>query len=198
MREFVNNLLDWGASGLLAAALLDGAGLPIPGGVDLLIAFLASRSPDAIALLTVVAVLGSTAGNLFLFSLARRGGQIYLEKRSRGKRSRRFRNWFDRYGLLTVFIAALVPLPVMPLKIFVLSAGALGSKPLAFVLTFVGARVPRYLGLAMLGRQMGADAIGYLRANAWNLLFFAIALFLLLYLIVKVADYQKTKGDVVL
>jgi membrane protein YqaA with SNARE-associated domain len=196
MKEFVANLLDWGASGLLVAALLDGAGLPVPGGVDLLIAFLASRSADTIALLTVAAVFGSTVGNLVLFSLARRGGQLYLEKRTRGKRSHRLRNWFERYGLLTVFIAALVPLPVMPLKIFVLSAGALGSKPLAFVLTFIGARVPRYLGLALLGRRMGEDALGYLRANAWNLLFFAIGLFLLLYFIVRMTDYRNRKRRV--
>src|SRR5688500_19839856 len=48
--------------------------------------------------------------------ISRRGGEWYLRKRGSNPRSQRFRRWFDKYGLLTVFISALVPLPVMPMK----------------------------------------------------------------------------------
>ena len=77
---------------------------------------------------------------------------MFLDKRTASKRSKRFREWFDHYGLLTVFVAALVPLPVMPLKMFVFCSGALGVSPSRFVAVFLAARIPRYLGLALLGQ----------------------------------------------
>ena len=148
-------LLDWlialGPAGVLFAAILDGAGLPIPGGVDALVIFLAARTPESAWLFAAMAVLGSVIGNLFLFSIARRGGEIYLRKRSSHPRSQRFRHWFEKYGLLTVFTSALVPLPIMPMKIFVLCAGGLGSPTLRFLAVFIAGRIPRYFALAYLG-----------------------------------------------
>ncbi|MBC7927752.1 MAG: VTT domain-containing protein, partial [Bryobacteraceae bacterium] len=134
------------------------------------------------------AIVGSTAGNLFLFSVARRGGQLLLRKRIASKRAMQFRTWFDRYGLLTVFISALVPLPIMPMKIFVLCAGALGSPILRFALVFIAARVPRYLALAYLGRAMGDNALAWLRDHVLHLTAFGAALFLILWLMIRFAD----------
>jgi membrane protein YqaA with SNARE-associated domain len=191
MKELLETLIEWGVTGVFVAALLDGAGVPVPSGVDVLLVLLAKQLPDKAASLAAMAVVGSTLGNLFLFWLARRGGQKYLDKKSAGKRSRRFRAWFDRYGLLTVFVSALVPLPIMPMKIFVLCAGALGSTVRAFLMSFVGARIARYAGLAYLGQSMGEDAIGYLRQNAWYLAAFAAALFLVLYLLIRFADRRQ-------
>jgi membrane protein DedA with SNARE-associated domain len=193
MKKFLSTLIGWGPPGLFVAAILDGAGLPIPGGVDVLVMLLASQAPEDAIRLGLVAVLGSVIGNFFLFALARRGGHAFLEKRHSSKRSMRFRRWFDRYGLLTVFVSALVPLPVMPMKIFVLSSGALGSPPLRFLLTFIGARIPRYLGLALLGRAMGSNAMEYLRHHVWHLVGFATALFVVLALIVRYADRKATE-----
>jgi membrane protein DedA with SNARE-associated domain len=190
MKEFLNTLVNWGPSGLFLGALLDGAGLPIPGGVDALVVFLATRLPQDAVWLSVVAVIGSVIGNFFLFLIARRGGKAFLEKRSSSKNAKRFRRWFDRYGLSTVFVAALVPLPVMPLKIFVLSSGALGSHPLRFLLAFLAARIPRYFGLALLGRAMGANAMEYLKQHVWHLLGFAVALFVVLAIIMRYADQR--------
>jgi membrane protein DedA with SNARE-associated domain len=192
MKKFLSILVGWGLPGLFVAAILDGAGLPIPGGVDVLVIFLASQAPDDAIRLALVAVVGSVIGNFFLFALARRGGQAFLEKRLSSKTSRRFRRWFGRYGLLTVFVSALVPLPVMPMKIFVLSSGALGSPPVRFLLTFLGARIPRYLGLAILGRAMGSNAMDYLKHHVWHLVGFAAALFAVLALIVRYADRNAT------
>jgi membrane protein DedA with SNARE-associated domain len=191
MKELLSALLAWGSPGLLLAAFLDGAGVPVPSGVDVLVMYLASQSPDDAVWLAIVAVLGSAVGNFLLFLIARRGGQAFLEKRSSSRRSRKFRHWFDTYGLSTVFVSALVPLPVMPMKIFVLSAGALGSRPLRFLAVFLAARFPRYIGLALLGRAMGNDALQYLRYHVWHLVGFAVALFVLLAVIVHYADKRS-------
>jgi membrane protein DedA with SNARE-associated domain len=192
MKSFLASLVAWGSTGLFISAFLDGAGLPIPGGVDALVIYLATQIPNDALWLAIVAVIGSVIGNFLLFLIARRGGQAFLEKRSSSRRSRRFRRWFDRYGLSTVFVAALVPLPVMPLKIFVLSSGALGSKPIRFVLVFLAARIPRYVALALLGRSMGVNALDYLKHHAWHLLGFAVALLALLMIVMRYADKRTT------
>ena len=188
MKEFLASLVTWGAPGLLLAAVLDGAGLPIPGGVDVLVMYLASQTPEQTFWLATLAVLGSVIGNYLLFLIARRGGKAFLEKHSTSRRSKRFRHWFDTYGLLTVFVSALVPLPVMPMKIFVVSAGALGSSPLRFLVAFLSARIPRYLGLALLGRTMGHNAMAYLKSHVWHLVGFAVALLVLLSVIAWYTD----------
>jgi uncharacterized membrane protein YdjX (TVP38/TMEM64 family) len=86
--------------------------------------------------------------------------------------------------LITVFIPALVPIP-LPLKVFVLSAGALGVKPLTFLAVVLSARLPRYFGLAWLGSQLGSETMPWLRAHALSLALFALALAAVLALMVK-------------
>lgn len=194
MKKFLAWLVALGPTGLFIGAFLDGAGLPIPGGIDVLVVLLATQLPSQALWLAAVAVAGSVIGNFLLFLVARRGGKAFLEKRSSSKRAQRFRRWFDHYGLSTVFVAALVPLPVMPLKIFVLSSGALGSKPHRFVLVFLAARIPRYAGLALLGRAMGDNAIGFLAAHVWHLVGFAAALFALLVVIMRYADRRAANA----
>jgi uncharacterized membrane protein YdjX (TVP38/TMEM64 family) len=191
MKKFLASLVAAGPSGLMMAALLDGAGLTIPGGVDALIIYLASQRPNETVLLAAVAVLGSLAGNFILFLLARRGGEKFLLRRMKSRRALRFRSWFHSYGLLTVFISALVPLPIMPMKIFVFCAGALGSNVGVFAIVFLGGRIPRYLGLAMLGRNMGNNALQYLREHVLHLSLFAVALFTVLYLLVKYVGRRR-------
>ena len=194
MKKLLGVLVAWGPGGLLLSAVLDGAGLPIPGGVDALLIYLAYQRPEHPALLAAIAVVGSTVGNLALFILARRGGELYLQKQSKARGSARLRQWFQNYGLLTVFISALVPLPIMPMKIFVLCAGALGSSFWSFILVFVTARIPRYLVLALLGHNVGGNALYYLRSYAGQLALGAGVLFLVLYGLVKWADYRRRRA----
>jgi len=193
MKKLVAGLVAFGPLGLFLSALIDGIGVPVPGGVDVLIVYLAAQRPEGIVVLAMVAVLGSVIGNGVLFSIARKGGEMFLEKRSSSPRSRRFRAWFDHYGLLTVFISALVPLPIMPMKIFVLCSGALGASTFWFFVVFVSARIPRYLGLAWLGRSMGDDAVRYLRAHVWHLTAFAAVLFVVLWLMIRYVDRKRER-----
>lgn len=194
MKKLLAILLAWGPTGLFALAVLDGAGLTIPGGVDALIIYLASRAPRSVVLYALLTVAGSTIGNFILFMIARKGGEAYLHRHTLSRGGALFRRWFQHYGLLAVFIAALVPLPVMPMKIFVLCSGALGVPPHAFIITFVGARIPRYFALAYLGASMGDNALLYLRQHVWQLVAFAAALLLVLFLIVKIHDYRRARA----
>jgi membrane protein DedA with SNARE-associated domain len=95
------------------------------------------------------------------------------------------RAWFHEYGLLTVFVPAFVPIIPLPLKIFIISAGALEESPVTFSLVLLAARVPRYLFLAWLGTRLGANTIPYLRQHIWGLALLACALFAALYFVVR-------------
>ena len=185
MRSLFELLQSWGPLGALLLAVLDSAGLPLPGGVDALVVAVAIANPDAAIATAALSVIGSTAGSLFLFWIARKGGKVYLEAQASSVRALQLRVWFDRYGLLTVFIPALVPFP-MPLKVFVLSAGALGTRPLWFLGVVLVARIPRYFGLAWLGAKLGEESLPWLQAHVWHLTAFAVGLFLVLYLMVRI------------
>jgi len=185
-RHLVDVLVAFGPLGILVLALLDSA-IPVAGVFDVLIAVFAAQRPSIGWWCAVCAVIGSTAGNYALFQTARRGGRRYLERSASSPRGQKFRAWFERYGLITVFIPALLPIP-MPLKLFVVSAGALGTGTRWFLIVVIFARTLRYFGDAWLGVNLGKDAGGFLKAHAVHFLIAAVGLFVVLYAAVQLND----------
>ncbi len=192
MKQFVANLVAWGPPGLLVLAALDSAGLPIPAAADALLMVLAANSPSTAYLAAAMALAGSLCGSMFLFFVSRKGGEKYLEKHTLGERGKKFRQWFHQYGLLTVFISAISPIP-MPMKLFVISAGALGVNPRSFFFTVLAARVPRYFALAYLGSQLGTEAGAYLKSHIWQIGGVLFLLFGVLFACVKIMDRRRAQ-----
>lgn len=186
-------LAAWGLAGVLLIAALDSAGVPLPGGVDALVVAFAVVNPQQAAAAALLATAGSVAGNLVLFLVARKGGEAWLDKKTASRRARRFRQWFLRYGLITVFVPAVMPVVPLPLKIFVISAGALGVRVRSFLLTVLAARLPRYLAMAWLGAHLGPDTTAWLRAHVPHLLTGALVLTLALWLAVRYADLRARR-----
>jgi membrane protein YqaA with SNARE-associated domain len=178
-RHYVDVLVAFGPLGILVLAILDSA-VPVAGVFDVLIAVVAAQRPSIGWWCAASAVIGSTAGNYVLFHAARRGGRRYLNQSTGSPRARKFRAWFERYGLITVFIPALLPFP-MPLKLFVVSAGALGTGTGAFLIVVVLARTLRYFGDAWLGVNLGKDSVGFLNVHKWHFLEAAVVLFVVLF-----------------
>jgi membrane protein YqaA with SNARE-associated domain len=189
---FLSTLATWGAPGLLLLALLDGIGVPIPLGVDALLIALCANRPERLVLFALTAVVGSSVGTYILYDIARRGGEAYLHKHSLSRGGARFRRWFQHYGLLTVFISALIPFPT-PMKIFVISSGATCASRSGFLAVIIGARLARYFALGGLGAAMGNDALAYISAHKWDLALIAAGLFVFLFILVKVADALRTR-----
>ena len=190
LRSIGNTLLGWGPWGILLLAVLDSAGIPAVEGVDALLVLMGAANPRMGYLSAGLAVAGSVVGSLFLYYIARKGGEAYLDEKTQSGRAKKFRIWFQHYGALTIFIPALVPIP-LPLKIFVISAGALGMNRLHFVLVILAARIPRYFGLAYLGAQLGDQPLHYLKAHVFQLLGLSVALFLFLLFLVKLKDRMR-------
>ncbi len=184
-------LVSWGPPGVFLLALLDSGGIPIPVGVDALIVAVAARSARAGLLCAALAAAGSALGCLFLFHLGRKGGEAYVDRKARGRSgAARFGRWFRRYGLLTVFVPALVPAP-LPTKVFVLLAGAMKAPRTAFLVVVLAARLPRYFGLAWLGSWLGARSAEVFRDHGWALAAAAAGLFLALAGLLKLASRRR-------
>ena len=167
------------------------------GGVDAIIVLIAVVDHAQAYSAAVAAVAGSLLGSLILFWIARKGGEAYLHRHAVSPREARFRAWFHEYGLLTVFVPALVPIP-LPMKIFVISAGALEESPVSFSLVLLLARVPRYLFLAWLGTRLGRQTVPYLQHHFWQLTLLALALFFSLYLLIRyVHDHRVSKSPTI-
>jgi membrane protein YqaA with SNARE-associated domain len=173
-------LVAWGPLGILLLAVLDSGGVPVAAVFDALLIFISVERPSVAWWCAGLAVVGSTAGNVILFSVSRRGGQQFLARSASAGRAMRFRAWFLRYGLLTVFIPALIPIP-MPMKLFVITAGVLGTPLMDFVGVVLLARVLRYFGEAWLGVTLGHESTTFLKTHVWQLTGSAVALFLALY-----------------
>lgn len=176
MREFVARVVAWGPQGLFLLALLDGIGVPLPGGVDFLLVVLSASDPASAYQYAAITTLASLAGGLILFYLSRKGGEALLERHTSTGKGRKFKRWFQRYGLVTLFIPAFVIVP-LPLKVFVICAGALGIPLRAYLLTMLAARVPRFFALAWLGATYGKEAWPWIRSHAWHMAGIALLLF---------------------
>jgi uncharacterized membrane protein YdjX (TVP38/TMEM64 family) len=94
-----------------------------------------------------------------------------------------------------VFIPMVVPFIPLPAKIFVLCAGALGVKPWQFLATVAAARIPRYIGVALLGAHMGEVGAGaWLKAHVWHMVGVAILLVAGLLALVRWMDRKQVEG----
>jgi membrane protein YqaA with SNARE-associated domain len=198
MRVFLHKvaaaLLAYGPWGVFALAVIDSIGVPVPGGVDALligVAASSAKSPNTAYLTALLAVVGSVGGNAALFLAARQGKRLVSKEDAPPLKRKRFRTWFQRYGLLTVFFPAVVPLIPLPLKVFVISAGVFHTPFGRFITVIVIARLIRYLSLAYLGLQLGLDAQGFLTHNGWRITGAALVLAFLLVWVMRRLDRRK-------
>ena len=158
MKQFFAWLASFGPMGLLGLSFVECLGIPNPGGTDFaLVAFAAARPQDAF-LGAMLASLGSILGSAIFFEITRKGGEAFLNRYTATARANKFRKWYRYYGLATVFISALVPIPILPLKVFAACAGAMGVARSRFLTVLGLARIPRYLGLAYLGTRLGPES----------------------------------------
>jgi membrane protein YqaA with SNARE-associated domain len=172
-----------GGVGLLLVAFLDSSVLTFPVINDLLVIRLSITNPAGMPYYALMATLGSLAGSIFLFYLARKGGEVMFRKRA-GARAERIRGWTRRNGFLSVLIPAMLP-PPTPFKIFVLAAGVFQMPLRTFALALLVARGFRYFGEGFLAVRYGAAASRYLLENKLQFTLIALAVLLLGYLLTR-------------
>jgi membrane protein YqaA with SNARE-associated domain len=169
---------ELGGVGLFILAALDSSFLSFPQINDLLIIYLSTNYPARMPYYAGMTVLGSLVGCFALFSVTWRGGETFLRKRFSGKRVDRGLALYQRHGLLAVVIPALLPPPV-PLKLFVLLAGAAKVAPWKFGVAIALGRGIRYFGQGYLAVVYGERAAGLVRENG-TIVGIGLALFALI------------------
>ena len=187
-------LIAFGPLGILVLAFIDSAGIPVASGMDALVILVAAKTPSRALLAASMGVLGSAIGNVALFVGARAGVRRFTKPPPQPPAKQRFRRWFERYGLLTVFIPCMLPIP-LPLKVFVISAAAIGTPLRTFVLVVLLGRSIRYGGEAYLGVVLGDQSGRYLRAHTWHLIVGAVALFAVLYGVLMLAGRGRKRAE---
>lgn len=193
MHHFWDVLAQWGPLGVFVIAVVDSLGVPNPGLVDAALLLAAVASPANAILCAILGVSGSLLGGLGFWEITRRGGERYLVRFTSTGRGRTFREWFRRYGLLTVFIPALLPLPFLPFKLFAACAGAMGVSRTRFTLVLAAGRIPRYFGLVYLGATLGENSASWIKGHLWHLGVFAAVLFVALYGLMRFADRDRVE-----
>src|SRR5262249_31929189 len=127
MRHFLHKiavaLYAFGPIGVLLVGVIDSVGIPLPEAVDFFVIAVAAESvhnPAHAWFTALMAFTGSMIGNVALFQAARHGRRLFGKGQTTESKPGRFHNWFYRYGMASIFVPAMVPLP-LPLKVFVIS-----------------------------------------------------------------------------
>jgi membrane protein YqaA with SNARE-associated domain len=154
-----------GGTGLFIIAFLDSSFLSFPEVNDILIVYLTTQHKERMVYYALMTTLGSIAGCLTLYSLARRGGEAFLRKRFKGRHVDLAMERFRRFGLLAILIPSILP-PPMPFKIFVLAAGVAKVRPLDFIVAIAIGRGIRYFGEGLLAVYFGDHAAEFLHEHA--------------------------------
>lgn len=146
----------FGGPGLFVLCLLDSTFVPLPSSADALLIVLSMTNPRWMLLYVFLAVLGSTLGCVILYYISRRAGSRALARFSPAKQ-KRVKDWIDKYDVLSVLVACLLP-PPFPLKLFVVTTGVLRLSVVRFALAIAAGRAFRYLLLGYLAARYGEQA----------------------------------------
>ncbi len=179
---------------MLFLAALDSAGIPLVGGVDALLITIAILHPAQAYVGAICAVIGSLLGCGFLFGLARKGGDVMLAKHIAEGRGAQLHRWFQRYGLVTVFVPAVSPIP-LPMKIPIFCAGALRVSWAYFLSLVFVARILRYFALAYFGQRYGQATVPFLKVH-WPIVVSVLAgLAIVVVVTMRLVDRQHSNHN---
>ena len=192
MASFRETLVAWGPIGIFASALIESLGVPNPGGTDALILLVSAAQPNLMWECTLLSVVGSLIGSAIFHQVISKGGDKLLARRAASPRGQKLRSWFDRYGLASVFVCALVPVPVMPLKVMALCACGVGVNRFRYLGVVLAARLPRYLLMAYLGAKLGENSSAWLKAHLWHMGIGALLLVGVLFSLLKATERRRT------
>ncbi len=154
-----------GGVGLFALTFLDSSFLSFPMVSDLLVISMVTEHKERLLYYALAPALGSTAGCLVLYFIARAGGEAFLRKRFKEHHVENGLRTIRKHGLLAVVVPALLP-PPAPFKIFILLAGV-AEIPLAqFCGAVFGARFARFFAEGLLAVFYGEAAGAWVSAHA--------------------------------
>ena len=175
-------LITFGAFGLFTLAILDSTFVPLPSSVDALMLVLSTAHPSWMPLYALAATAGSAIGCFILYQVSRRAGSRALRRFSE-KKQKRVKELIERYDMLSVLVATLLP-PPFPFKLFVVSAGVFRFSLVRFMIAIVVGRAFRFLLEGFFAVRYGQDAKEIL-ARYYPWIGLGVAVGVLLFVVVK-------------
>ena len=154
-----------GGVGLFALTFLDSSFLSFPMVSDLLVISMVTQHKERLLYYAIAPALGSTAGCLVLYFIARAGGEAFLRKRFKEHHVENGLCTIRKHGLLAVIVPALLP-PPAPFKIFILLAGVAEIPLTQFSAAVFGARFARFFGEGLLAFFYGEAAGAWVVTHA--------------------------------
>jgi membrane protein YqaA with SNARE-associated domain len=170
-----------GGGGLFVAAFLDSSVLSFPLVQDALVMKLSIDRPARMPYYAAMATLGSLAGCIWLYWLAKKGGEAYFRRRAGGGADR-IKRWVQSNAFLTAFAPAVLP-PPCPFKPFILAEGVFQVPLKTFVVALLLGRGLRYFGEGYLAVRYGDAAMPFLKAHKMELALLAVGLVALSYFV---------------
>ena len=175
-------LITFGAFGLFAVALLDSTFVPLPSSADALMLLLTTTNPRWMLLYAVMATSGSALGCWILYLISRKAGARALRRFSEAKQ-KRVKDLIDRYDMMAVLAATLLP-PPFPFKLFVVTAGVFRFSLTRFMIAIIAGRAFRFLLEGYIAVRYGAEAKAIL-AKYYPWIGLGLAVAILLFVVVK-------------
>ena len=145
---------------------------------------LSIRQPLRMPYYAAMAGLGSLAGSIWIYALARKAGEVYYRKKQ-GHAPGRIRKWVEQYPFTSVLLPAVAPFPV-PFKPFVIAQGVFRVPFVPFVLGTVVGRGALFFAEGFLAVRYGAAAKDFVLHQKWASFAILVALILIVLAIRRV------------
>ena len=193
MRELYHDLTDWtlqAADSEWAIALLtlvafsESIFFPIP--PDPLVIAIGVASPGSAIWVAGLATIASVAGAYLGHWLGRKFGRPLLRRLVSQDKVDRAEALFNRYGVWTIILAAITPIPY---KVFAILAGVMALPVRPFLIASVIGRGARLMTIGVLVFLFGEEIQVFIEAN-----FELVAIAAGLGLVVVVAGYLAYRG----
>jgi membrane protein YqaA with SNARE-associated domain len=167
-------LVHLGGPGLILLGVIDNSPIPLPGSMDVATILLAAHHRNLWVYYAIMATLGAVFGGYLTYRMARKGGKETLEKRFSKRKTARVYAIFERWGLVSVAIPAILP-PPFPIVPMLLAAGAMQYSTRKFLAALAVGRGIRYTILAYLGAHYGRHIVRLFALYYWPILIVLIA-----------------------
>ena len=173
-----------GGGGIFAVAFLDSSVLSFPFVTDILVMELCIQKPARMPYYAAMAAFGSLAGCIWLYLLAKKGGEAYFHRHG-GRAAKKARHWVDRNAFLSVFIPAILP-PPLPFKVFVLAEGVFQVPLKTFMFSLLAGRGLRYFVEGILAVLYGEATLRFLLSHSRAVALSAAVILVVLYVVSRV------------
>ena len=149
-------LLPLGPWGVFVIGAVDSAAFLMP--LDPIMAAYVYAQPHLAWLYILMGSAGSALGNMVLYGIGYKGGEVLLEKRMPKAKFLKIKKSFEDHEFLALMVPAMLR-PPTPYKLIVLSAAAFEMDWHKFLLAIFLGRVARFTILAILVMAFGPQVV---------------------------------------